>query len=173
MSTVSNFIGSISPEMFGDSVKNAVQNVDMEDTTFSDMLEKQINLTKEQAQFDVTKDLGLPSGVNIIDLTESAFPHNNIDIKSGDNNMLESVKPVNETNEATLRYMNDTKSMSTPEVITMFNSLFDSRPSVMDTESNGLMDFEKKVAAGKYNRYAKNIVTDLSEFVTDTIRMKS
>ncbi len=173
MSTVSNFVGSISPEMFGDSINKAVQNVDMEDTTFSDMLEKQINNIKNQATFDITKDLGLPSGVNIIDLAESALPQNNINIKMGDNNMSESVKPVNETDESVSRYMNEPKNMSTSEVVTFFNSLFDSKPSMADTETNGLFDYEKKLAAGEYSKYAKNIVTDLSEFVTDTIRMKS
>lgn len=172
MSTVSNFVGTISPEMFGDSINKAVQNVDLDDTTFSDMLEKQINNVKNQANFDVTKDLGLPSGINIMDLTESALPQYDTNTRMGDN-MLETVKPVNETDEAVFRYMNDTKNMSTPEVVTLFSSLFDKKPTIIDDESNGLIDFEKKIAAGEYNRYAKNIVTDLTEFVTDTMKIKS
>lgn len=169
MTMVSNFIGSLSPEMFGGSKAGAVQKVDLEDTTFSDMLEKQMNNIKEQEK----NSLGIQGGFNIMDLTSGVSPQFEINTNGGDNNILDMVKPIRETDESVMRYMNNPKEMSSSEIITLFSSLFDSKPTLADDSSSGLFDFERKVAAGKYNRYAKNIVTDLSEFVTDTIKMKS
>ena len=39
-----------------------------------------------------------------------------------------------------------------------------------DTSNSGLFNFERKLAATSYDKYAKNIVTDLSEFVADALR---
>ena len=67
-------------------------------------------------------------------------------------------------------YMHDDEQLI---VVTFFTSLFDSKPTLTDTSSSELFYFERKVAAGKYNRYARNIITDIGEFITDTMKMKA
>ena len=172
MDAVSNFIGSISPEMFGGGTKGASQNLDLGDTTFSDLLEKQLNNIQGNEP-DFSQGFGLPSGINIADIGGgfSQLNINTTNIKSGENmDMLESVKPINSSENTEFMNLNNKRDLSTSEVVTFFTSLFDSKPSMTDTESSGLFDFERKTAANLYNKYAKNIVTDLSEFVTDAFK---
>ena len=167
MNMVSNFVGSITPEMFGGNVKGATQNIDLKDTTFSDMLEKQIDKEMQQNKLNLTNSFGFQSGINIGDFDGS---HPQFTLKTDD---LEAVKSVNEFDNSGSFNMNNAKDMSASEVVTFFNSLFDSKPTMTDTSSSELFDFERKIATNKYNKYAKNIITDLNEFVTDAIKIKS
>lgn len=170
MNIVSNFVGSLSPEMFGNSINGMTQSVDLGDTTFADLLEKQINNAVQKDKTDFTNGFGIPSVPNVVD-TDGTFSQLNVNTKQGENNdMFESVKPVNESEGSVFK---DVKDMSTSEVVTFFDSLFDSKPKLTDTSLSELFEFEQKIAAGKYDKYAKNVITDLSEFVTDTIRMKT
>ena len=172
MSVVSNFVGSISPELFSTGGKNVNQNVDLGDTTFSDILEKQITKDMQRNRENLMKSIGMQSGININDLVTAQNPYGmNSDIKT--DNKMEAIQAINETDGSFHHDMSNPESMSTSEVVTFFKSLFDSKPTMADTSSSGLFDYERKIAAGKYDRYAKNIVTDLNEFVTDTIKMKS
>lgn len=175
MSIVSNFVGSLSPEMFSDSVKGITKNIDMDDTTFSDLLEKQINSNLQKNQQNFINNLGLPSITNIIDADEIFSQHNLYANKElgGNSDMLDSIKPINESENPSLGSSPEEKDMSTSEVVTFFSSLFDSKPTLTDTSNCGLFNFERKVAAGEYDKYARNIITDLNEFVSDTIKMKS
>lgn len=172
MNMVSSFIGSISPEMFGGNIKSATQNIDLEDTTFSDMLEKQINKEMQQNKLNLTNNFSLQSGINIGDF-DGSQPQFTIKTNNSSENSFEAIKPINEFDKSTFKNMNNAHDKSTSEVVTFFNSLFDSKPTLTDTSSSGLFDFERKIAASRYNKYAKNIITDLSEFVTDTMKIKS
>ena len=171
MNLVSNFIGSISPEMFNTNAQGLIQGIDLGDTTFSDLLEKQLNNAQNNNP-NTIQSIGFPSGVNnIVDIDGGFLQGVNFrGNKEVQNDMLESVKPINESESSVFK---DVKNMSTSEVVTFFNSLFDSKPKITDTSQSELYEFEKKIAAGKYGKYAKNVITDLSEFVTDTIRMKT
>ena len=175
MNIVSNFVGSISPEMFGSASKDTLQGINLGDTTFSDLLDKQLNNMKNSVP-DFTKNFGFPSGINnIVDIDGDFSQGINIrgtkeEIKS---DMLEQIKPVNTTENTDFSNLNNKKDLSTSEVVTFFTSLFDSKPTITDTTSSELFDFERKVATGKYDKYAKNVITNIGEFVTDTIKMKS
>jgi len=169
MNIVSNFIGSISPNMFGDGVKNAMQGINLDDTTFSDLLKKQLN-NLQGNEHNFMHGLSFPAGINNI----VNFDETGLNVKTGDNgDMLKSIKPINTTENTDFTDANNKKDLSTSEVVTFFTSLFDSKPTLTDTSSSELFDFERKVAAGKYDKYARNIVTDLGEFVSDTMKLKS
>ena len=170
MNVLSNFVGSISPELFNGGSKNITQNVDLGDTTFSDMLEKQINKDIQQNKENLMNSLNMQTGININDLVTAHNPYESFNIHS---DKVDGIKPLNEAEKTFYYDLNNTEGKSTSEVVTFFKSLFDSKPTMTDTSSSGVFDFERKIAAGKYDRYAKNIVTDLNEFVTDTIKMKS
>ena len=175
MNAVSNFVGSISPDMFGNNAKSIAQNFDMGDTTFSDLLEKQINKIQQTNQFDFVNSLDFYTGINMGDF-DGTLPQFGVNTnnKFGENNdMLESIKPIQESENSASVNLKDTKNMSSSEVVTFFKSLFDSKPTLADTSTSSLFEFEKKMAAGKYNQYARNIVTDLTEFVSDTMKIKS
>ena len=103
MNIVSNFVGSISPDMFGNSVKGVTQSVDLGDTTFADLLEKQINNAIQKDKNDFTNGFGIPSVPNVVD-TDGTFSQLNVNTKQGENNdMLQSVKPINESESSVFK----------------------------------------------------------------------
>ena len=171
MNLVSNFIGSISPEMFNNHAQGLLQGIDLGDTAFSDLLEKQLN-NAQNNNSNTMQSLGFPSSVNnVVDIDGGVFQVVNFrGNEEVQNDMLESIKPISESENSAFREFNNPKNMSTSEVVTFFSSLFDSKPTMTDTSSNGLFDFERKTAANLYNKYAKNIVTDINEFVTDAFK---
>ena len=164
MDLVSNFVGIVSPNMFGENNVSVSSNFDMEDKTFSDLLEQQMQKKLEQ-NTNFTDTIGLPSGFNIADFMNNAQPLN-----FNSENQFDAVKPINEYEKTDFFDFNKRKDFSTSEVLTFFNSLFESKPSMTDTHSSGLFNYERKVAAGSYGKYAKNIVMNLGEFVADTLR---
>ena len=161
--------------MFGESAKNTLQGINLGDTTFSDLLEKQMNNLKGNEP-NIINGFAFPSGINnIVDIDGGFSPFNaGANIKTGENaDMLESIKQINSTENTDFKNSYNKKDLSTSEVVTFFPSLFDSKPTLTDTSSSELFDFERKVAAGKYDKYARNIVTDIGEFVADTMKIKS
>ena len=141
MDLVSNFVGSISPNMFGGNTQGVTQNVDLGDKTFSDMLEKQINKEIEQHKSTFADSLGLPTGFNIADF-DGSVPQFKFGMNVNENK-LDAIKSVNDMENSVLN--RDEKDMSTSEFLTFFQSLFDSKPTMTDTTSSGLFDFERKV----------------------------
>ena len=154
MNLVSNFVGSISPSMFGNTAQGISPSINLDDNTFSDLLEEQLNKKIEQTT-NYVDSLGLPTGFNIEDLVN----HNS-----------NTVNTENKFENTDLQSDKNPKDLSTSEVLTFFNSLFESKPTLTDNINSGLFEFELKSAANQYSKYAKNIVTDLSEFVTDTLK---
>lgn len=165
MDLVSNFVGSISPNMFGGNNQSVTSNVDLQDKTFADMLEEQINKEMEQDKTGFADRLGLPGGIYIGDF-DGLRP--SFDLKA---ETAEQIKPVNEFENADFLNYKDIKDMSSSEVLTFFKSIFDNKPSITDTSNSSLFEFERKTAANQYNKYSKSVVTDLSEFVSDALNL--
>lgn len=165
MDLVSNFVGSISPHLFGDNNHSITQNIDFGDKTFENILEEQMSKNIEQNKTNFIDNLGLPSGVYIGDL-DGAKP-----VFDVQNLQDDKVTSINQTENSPLAYSKDEKDMSTSEYLTFFKSIFDSKPSLTDTSNSGLFQFERKSAANQYGKYSKNVVTNLSEFVADAIKL--
>ena len=70
MSLVSNFIGGISSVGVGGL--NPSQNLDLNDTTFSDLLEKQMEVKPKEENNNIFASLGMPAGMKIesVDFSE-------------------------------------------------------------------------------------------------------
>ena len=62
--------------------------------------------------------------------------------------------------------MNGDGQVTTSEAVTFFTSLLDSSKEGADSRSE-LFDFAKKQASDFYNKYSRNVVTDVKEFVDD------
>ena len=155
MNLVSNFAGLISPNMFGESSQSLKPSMDINDRTFADMLEQQLQKEIEQNKPNFVEMLGLPTG---------------LDISNFENQQM-SLDNVNKIQEVGGTGMDSTpKNPSTSEVLTFFSSLFENKPTLTDTSRSGLFEFERRVAANSYDKYARNIVTNLGEFVSDTIK---
>lgn len=169
MDLVSNFVGIVSPSLFGENNSQGIsKDYDLGDKTFADLLEKQMRQNIEQNKPNFVETLGLSTGFNIADF---------IDIPNqaavNTENAFDKIKAVNETENQSMTNLNTKKENSTSEVLTFFNSLFDSKPTLTDTSKSNLFNLERKIATGSYGKYARNIVTNLGEFVIDTLKLNS
>ena len=149
MNLVSNFAGEISASMFNGNSQGVTQSLDMDNKTFENLLEKQM-----QNKIDNINMYDIPAGLNIGDI-------------DGYDNQVNTVKTVDSAE--TGKFSNN-ENYSTSEVLTFFPSVFDSKPNLTGA-TNKLFDFERKIAATSYGKGARNIVTDISEFVIDALKI--
>ena len=156
MSLVSNYIGEIAASQFSGGKNGAASGIDLNDSTFSDLLEKQLNNSIDP--MPQTGGFSPVSGINIGDFDGKVSQFNN------------QTNQIHEINHSSLDKYNNPKEFSTSEILTFFPSLFDTKPMLTETLTNGLFDFERKTAANLYSKYAKSVVTSLGEFVSDALR---
>ena len=151
MSVVSNFVGGISPEQFSEKALNQNKGFNTDDTAFSDLLERQMNSEKTSENnwlnmFGYNPVQG-DAGINIEVLSS----------------MMSPVKAISSDYE-----MNE--DVTTSEMLTFLTSPFDLKNS-LNFNNHGFMNFAQKQAAGFYNKCASNVITNLSEFVEDTLKI--
>ena len=162
MDLVSNLASTmLSKAMEGNSSEVTTQ-IDLGDNTFSNLLDKQLNNRLEQNEQNFINNLGIPS-ISGIDLGE--LDGHNLE------SQFNAIKPTEGLDIDQQAKFNTGKDFSMEEVLTLFNPLFETKPTMAETTNNGLFDFERKTAANLYDRYAKNVVTDISEFVTDALKI--
>lgn len=157
MSLVSNFIGGISSVGVGGL--NPLQNLDLNDTTFSDLLEKQMEVKPKEENNNIFASLGMPAGMKI----------ENVDFSEKVQDQMECLgdKMTSEkANETNMLDLDGDGSVTTSEAVTFFTSLLDNSNFGNDSKSQ-LFDFAKKQASNFYNKYSRNVVTDVKEFVED------
>lgn len=155
MSLVSNFIGGISSTGIAGLGQN--QNFDLNDTTFSDLLEKQMQIKPKEENNNIFASLGIPAGMQIENVDFSEKVQNQMEIlgKDTDSERVENVNPID---------LNNDGQVTTSEAVTFFTSLLDNN---QDSARSELFDFAKKQASNFYNKYSKSVVTDIQEFVED------
>lgn len=137
MSLVSNFAGGISPLQALKQLHNTINDFDINDQTFSNILNEKI--------------MGMDTSMN----------YNGINISDLQNNKkLDNVQTDFKTDKSSAG------DMTTSEVLTFTKSLFDASDM-----RNSIYNFSRKSATNFYNKYSKNIATNLSEFVQDTIKL--
>ena len=159
MSLVSNFIGEISSSQFG-GISNIGQNFDINDTTFSDLLEKQMKIpTKEEN--NIMSLLGMPAGLQIQNIDGTDFFEKAFDQIEANGEKIET-----KTTEFNSFDTNQNKDITTSETVTFFSSLLDNSLQNQNSHSE-LFDFAKKQATNLYSKGASSVITDLEEFVTD------
>ena len=155
MSLVSNFIGGISS--VGGGGLNPSQNLDLNDTTFSDLLEKQMEVKPKEENNNIFASLGMPAGMKIESVDFSEKVQDQMEILG---EKMTSEKP----NETNMLDLDGDGSVTTSEAVTFFTSLLDN--SNLGSNSQ-LFDFAKKQASNFYNKYSRSVVTDVKEFVED------
>lgn len=145
MSLVSNYIGGISS--IGTGGLNPTQNLDLNDTTFSDLLEKQMGIQPNN-ETNIFGSLGIPAGMEIekLDLPGKVQPET-AKINTDDNNTIDL----------------NTQDTTSSEAVTFFSSLLDNSNDI----KSDLFDFAKKHASQIYNKCSQNVITDVKEFIED------
>lgn len=155
MSLVSNFIGGISSVGVGGL--NPSQNLDLNDTTFSDLLEKQMEVKPKEENNNIFASLGMPAGMKIESVDFSEKVQDQMEI-------LGEKMTSEKANETNMLDLDGDGSVTTSEAVTFFTSLLDN--SNLGSNSQ-LFDFAKKQASNFYNKYSRSVVTDVKEFVED------
>lgn len=155
MSLVSNFIGGISSVGVGGL--NSSQNLDLNDTTFSDLLEKQMEVKPKEENNNIFASLGMPAGMKIESVDFSEKVQDQMEI-------LGEKMTSEKANETNMLDLDGDGSVTTSEAVTFFTSLLDN--SNLGSNSQ-LFDFAKKQASNFYNKYSRSVVTDVKEFVED------
>ena len=162
MSLVSNFIGGISSSQFG-GAKGLAQSFDLNDTTFSDLLEKQMQVKPKEDENNIFGMLGIPAGFEIepVDFSEKAIDQTEA---------VGAKTEVEQSEDSSQSYspfdLNKDGEVTNSEMMTFFSSLLDSGDEGKEARSE-VFDFAKKQAANLYNQYSKSVVTDIKEFVED------
>ena len=166
MSIVSNFIGGIGGINPNGGINGIAPQFDLNDTTFAELLEKQLNAQEESKGVNsLLGALGMPPGMQIdgmdgAEFTETAFDQAEALGAKTDTEKREDVQNDN------LIDLNNDGEISTQEVRTFFSSLLDNGTTGQEARSE-LFDFAKKQAASFYNKYSKDVITNLNEFVDD------
>ena len=155
MSLVSNFIGGISSVGVGGL--NSSQILDLNDTTFSDLLEKQMEVKPKEENNNIFASLGMPAGMKIESVDFSEKVQDQMEI-------LGEKMTSEKANETNMLDLDGDGSVTTSEAVTFFTSLLDN--SNLGSNSQ-LFDFAKKQASNFYNKYSRSVVTDVKEFVED------
>ena len=155
MSLVSNFIGEISSFQFGGK-PSITPNFDLNDQTFSELLAKQMSVKQEENLNNYMSLMGLPAGFDLQNLNSAES-----------DNSINSVQPSSKTSDIN----SSEECVTNSEMLTFFTSLFDDKPGLADTSDKGLFNFERKLAANSYGKYAKDVITDVAEFVEDALKL--
>lgn len=160
MSLSSNFIGSISPEKIGGKQVTVAPDFDLNDKTFSDILDKQMD---DKTQVNKTNN-AIPNGFNIDELISMQQANN---AKAAERHT--STNPINPINFDDLISKDDEHAISNSEMLTFYTSLFDKNSET--NLHNGIGNFVRKQAANFYGKCAGNVITDIGEFVSDALKL--
>ena len=145
MSLVSNFIGGISSSQIA-GIVNGNDSFDLNNTTFSDLLKKQMEVKPTEGALNIMDFLGMPSGMQIKDFNPQEV----------------QTQTVGETSEID----NSNQERTTSETVTFYNSLLNNDIE-NQTAHSGVFDFARRQAANLYNKYSRDVICDVQEFAED------
>ena len=163
MSLASNLVNTISKSQIGAKQITAAPDFDLNDKTFSNILDKQMEGINDVQKNENSQKLGIPNGFTIDEL---------ISMQQIDNKTItaqNSTEAVNPINFDDLISKNEESEISNSEMLGFFTSLFDKHANF--NNNNVIYNFARKQASNFYGRCAGNVVTDLAEFVTDALKI--
>ena len=169
MSLVSNFIGGIgfNPGINGNN--GVTSQFDLNDTTFAELLEKQLsnNINNQTQSDNIIDGLGMPPGIQIENIDGTEFSNTAQDQAEA---VGEKINTTETDNAANPFDMDKNGDVTTSEVVTFFSSLLGNNSQGQNARSE-LFDFAKKQATDFYNKYSKNAVSNLTDLVDDIKRV--
>ena len=159
MSLISNAINGIGNNLGG--IK-ATPDFNLDDSTFADLLEKQLLNKIDSQENNTITGLGMPAGFQIENLDGTEFSETAQDQMEAIGEKIN----IEENNISNPFDMDHNGDVTGHEAISFFSSLLNS-----DTKGNNarseLFDFAKKQAANFYNKYSKTVVYNISELAAD------
>ena len=151
MSLVENLINQISTQGMGGITKPF--GFDMEDDTFSKLLEKQLNSVSDSTPSNFIGSMGAPAGLII-------EPVDGVDFAE---TVQDQMEVIGENKISKQEYINQPIEFKDIDMGDYFSNLLKT-----STNSNSnFMNFAKKNATNAYNVFSKNFVADMQDFVED------
>lgn len=152
MSLVENIINQISSQ--GSNGISKPQNFDMNDETFSKLLEKQLNNSSQINLTNLIGEMGMPAGFVI-------EPYDATEFANTVQDQLESIGESKLTQKPEINL--EDFEMKDIDMDNYFSNLL----KASNDNSSDLMNFAKRQATSAYNVFGKGFVTDMTDFVED------
>ena len=159
MSLISNAISGIGNNLGG--IKST-PDFNLDDSTFADLLEKQLLNKIDSQKNNTITGLGMPAGFQIENLDGTEFSETAQDQMEAIGEKIN----IEENNISNPFDMDHNGDVTGHEAISFFSSLLNS-DTKGDNARSELFDFAKKQAANFYNKYSKTVVNNLEDFATD------
>ena len=150
----SSYIGIVQPNGLGGKGTGIPSGVNLDDSTFSDLLEKQMNTESSDNNW-----LSLMCTQPVQGIQNNGFDIQ--DLINSSNKIQNDVQNFD---------INKDEDITTSEMLTFLSSPFDTH-NHKNHLNHDFLDFAKKQAANFYNKCASNVITDLTEFVEDTLKL--
>ena len=110
MDFVSNYVGELSASQFGGGKNGLASNIDLNDNTFENLLEKQLNNQVDNTNtINPINDFGIPAGLDIGDVYGNNYA---------------SVEKANDIKHVGFDMSSNAKNFSASEILAFFPSLF-------------------------------------------------
>ena len=153
MSLVENIISQVSTKGLNGIAQPF--GIDMQDDTFSKLLEKQLNSTSSSASVNLVGNMGVPAGLII-------EPMNGVEFSETAQEQLEVLGESRLISELSENNPIEIKDMDFGDY---FSNLLKS--SADNNTSSDFMNFARKNATNAYNVFSKNFIDDMQDFVED------
>ena len=150
MSLIEHLVNQISTNELGGITKPS--GFDMNDDTFSKLLEKELNAKAESIQENIIGNLGVPAGFFI-------EPFEGVEFSQNVQDQLEAISEKKVTNELPVEPF-EMKELD-------LGDFFSNMLKTSTNSNNDFMNFARKKATNSYENFGRNFVTDLAEFVDD------
>ena len=108
------------------------------------------------------KQHGIPAGMQIDGMDGTEFSEKAFDQAEA----LDAKSDNDENNQNNIMDLNNDGDVTSSEMLTFFSSLLDNNTAGQEARSE-LFDFARKQAANFYNKYSKDVVSNLEDLVSD------
>ena len=149
MSLVENIINQISTQGAGGITKP--QGFDLNDDTFSKLLDKQLDNLSQVSSNSLSGEMGMPAGLII-------EPYEGLEFADNAQNQMDALGETKITN-------GDIEQFEIKDID--MDNYFSNLLKASNDNSSDLMNFAKRQATSAYTVFGKSFVTDMADFVQD------
>ena len=153
MSLVENLINQISTQGLGGITSPHSYNLN--DDTFSKLLEKQLNSTNDMLTNNFVGNMGMPAGLMIEPIESADFAEK----------VQDQLEVIGENNLSKDEYINQPIEFKEINMDDYFSNLL---KTSTDNQSD-FMNFARKNATNHYQVFSKNFVFDTRDFIQDVL----
>ena len=164
MNLASQHMNSILPSKLGGSQVTAVPDFDLNDKTFSDILDKQMDNINPAENTAAAQPAAVPNGFGI----EELISMQQANLANENAAKPRSTEPISKIDFNDLTLNDEDRHVTNSEMLTFFTSLLGNENG---EKSNNISHFVRKQVTNFYGKHAGSVVTSLGEFVSDALNL--